>query len=90
MLKSAAAAGLVLAAVTTAAQAADPGFCRNYATAAVRQAGLAHEIPRCRPGAFGPRWTENYRVHFNWCLGAPYAAAERGRAIRTEHLRDCR
>ena len=49
MLKSAAAAGLVLAAVTTAAQAADPGFCRNYAT-----------------------------------------AAERERAVRADHLRDCR
>ena len=90
MLKSVAAAGLVLAAVTAAAQAADPGFCRDYATAAARQARTAHEIPPCRPGAIGPRWTENYRVHFNWCLGAPFAAAERERAIRTEHLRDCR
>ena len=90
MLKSAAAAGLVLAAVTTAAQAADPEFCRGYATAAVRQARVGHEIPRCRPGAFGARWTENYRVHFNWCLGAPYPAAERERAIRAEHLRACR
>ena len=83
------AAGLLLA-VAPAAQAADPGFCRNYATAALRQVRVALDNPRCAAGAGGARWSPYYRVHFDWCLGAPYAAAGRERDARTYYLRGCR
>jgi len=84
-----AAAGALLAAAT-AAQAADPGFCRNYATAALRQVSVARSIPRCAMGAVGARWSPRFEVHFNWCLHAPYAAAGRERDARTAMLRACR
>lgn len=71
------------------AQAADPGFCQDYATAAVRQAEVARSVPACSR-ASGPRWTTDYRVHFEWCLGAAPGAAEAERAARTNWLRACR
>ena len=83
-------AAAMLLAVSTAAQAADPAFCRNYATAAMRQVRAAFETPRCAMGAGGSRWSRRYEVHFNWCLGAPYAAAGRERDARTYYLRGCR
>ena len=84
------AAAAALLAVSTAAQAADPAFCRNYANAALRQVRVAMSVPRCAAGAVGARWSPYYRVHFNWCLGAPYAAAGRERDARTNMLRACR
>jgi hypothetical protein len=69
---------------------ADPAFCTNYSTAAVRQAHVAHVTPPCAPGAIGARWTENYRVHYGWCITAPYAAVNAERAMRTAYLRSCR
>jgi hypothetical protein len=72
-----------------AAQAAPPGFCRDYAAAAVRQVELARAIPACNRGA-GPRWTTDFKVHFDWCLGAPPGAVEAERAARTNWLRHCR
>ncbi len=74
----------------TTAQAADPGFCRDYARAALNQVQIALSTPACRPGLEGARWSADYRVHFDWCLGAPYGAAQGERAARTRHLRRCR
>jgi hypothetical protein len=91
MLKvSTCAAVLTIAmAFAPAAQAAPPDFCRDYATAAVRQVEAARSIPACNRGA-GPRWTTDYRLHFDWCLGANPAAVEAERAARTNWLRACR
>jgi hypothetical protein len=72
-----------------AAHAANPGFCRDYAAAAVRQVELARAIPACNRGA-GPRWTTDYRVHFQWCLGAAPGVVVAERAARTNWLRTCR
>jgi hypothetical protein len=89
-LRSLLASALLAAAIPLAtAQAAPPGLCRDYATAAVRQVELARSIPPCNRGA-GPRWTSDYRVHFDWCLGAAPGAAEAERAARTNWLRSCR
>jgi hypothetical protein len=74
--------------IPAAAQAADPGFCREYATAAVRQVELARSIPPCNRG-IGARWTADYRVHFDWCLGAAPGAVEAERAARTNWIRSC-
>lgn len=93
-LKSRLACGAATAAIVSvfagsAARAAAPDFCRDYAVAAVRQVQLARSIPACDRGT-GPRWTSDYRVHFNWCLGASPDAVEAERAARSNWLRSCR
>jgi len=75
--------------VPLAAQAAGPEFCRDYATAAVRQVELARSIPACNRGT-GPRWTTDYKVHYDWCLGAAPPAVEAERNARTNWIRSCR
>ncbi len=84
------ASGLALAALTSAASAAGPEFCAEYATAAVNQARAAHSAPGCAPGAQGSRWSPDYRVHYSWCLGAAPPAVAEELAIRTNFLRNCR
>jgi hypothetical protein len=74
---------------TFAAQAAPPGFCRDYAKAAVRQVEIARSTSACNRGV-GERWTTTYRVHFDWCLGAAPGAVEAERAARTNWIRSCR
>jgi hypothetical protein len=81
-------AGLALAVST--AQAAGPGFCRDYANAALNQVRAALSLPGCRGGMGGSRWSADFPTHYSWCLGAPPAAAEEERAARTVHLRRCR
>jgi hypothetical protein len=73
----------------TGAQAAPEGFCRDYAQAAVRQVEVSREIPACNRGT-GPRWTTDYRIHFDWCMGAPMEAVVREREARTNWIRSCR
>jgi hypothetical protein len=74
----------------TAAQAADPGFCKQYAQAALNQVrgGLAN--PRCAGGLQGARWSTDFAVHYEWCLGASFGAAGNERDARTRYLRGCR
>jgi hypothetical protein len=72
------------------ARAADPAFCRDYATAAVRQAREAWSIPRCRPIFESPRWATEYRLHLDWCLTTSYNLATSERVARTRHLEHCR
>jgi hypothetical protein len=71
------------------AHAADPGFCRGYATAAIRQVRGALNHPRCLPGLQGTRWSADFNVHYNWCLGASYAQTGGERDARTNYLRGC-
>jgi hypothetical protein len=77
-------------AITPLALAADPNFCRDYAGAAVRQAREAWSIPPCRPNFESPRWTTEFRIHFDWCLTTSYDAANAERFARTRHLEHCR
>jgi hypothetical protein len=74
----------------TAAHAADPGFCKQYAQAALNQVrgGLAN--PRCAGGLQGARWSTDFAVHYEWCLGASFGAAGNERDARTQYLRGCR
>ena len=90
-LKSLFGCGVAAACAITisAAQAAPEGFCRDYARAAVRQVELARSVPACDRGN-GARWTTDYRVHFDWCMGAPIPAVEAERRARTNWIRSCR
>jgi len=72
-----------------AARAAPEPFCRDYTRAALNQVQKALSIPRCRPGMDGPRWSADFKVHFDWCIGVPPSAAEGERMARTAHLRRC-
>jgi hypothetical protein len=72
-----------------AARAADPGFCKQYTQAALNQVrgGLAN--PRCAGGLQGARWSSDFAVHYEWCLGASFGAAGTERDARTQYLRGC-
>ena len=82
-------AAATLAALSAPALAADPNFCAEYAHDAVRQVDINMSVPGCFHG-FNPRWNRDYGVHYGWCLGASYEAANSERAIRAERLHECR
>jgi hypothetical protein len=98
MLKTSTRTAILLASFTTglaclvppAARAADPAFCAGYTDAALNQVRIALSSPNCMAGARGARWSPERRVHFDWCLGQPPAAAAAERQARTEFLRGCR
>jgi hypothetical protein len=74
----------------TEAHAADPAFCRQYSHAALNQVhgGLAN--PRCAAGMQGSRWSTDFAIHYQWCLGVSYVDAGAERDARTSYLRGCR
>jgi hypothetical protein len=61
-------------------------FCRDYARTAEHQVRRAHEM-HC--GLSGPRWTGEYRAHFDWCMGVHREQAEGEQHARHESLRAC-
>jgi hypothetical protein len=73
----------------TAARAADPGFCKPYAQAALKQVRGGLSDSTCAPRLQGARWSTDFAVHFEWCLGASPAAADDERDARTRFLRGC-
>jgi hypothetical protein len=73
----------------TDARAVDPGFCRQFARAAVGQVREALADPRCGVGLQGARWSTDFAVHFEWCLGASLDAAGAERNARRHFLRAC-
>jgi hypothetical protein len=73
----------------TAANAADPGFCRQYAQASLNQVRGGFANPACAGGLQGPRWSSDFAVHYEWCLGASFGAAGAERDARTRFLRGC-
>jgi hypothetical protein len=76
--------------LTTSAEAADPAFCKGYSNAALTQVRLALTNPRCAASAQGARWSTDFAVHYQWCLGASFGAAGTERDARTSYLRGCR
>jgi hypothetical protein len=71
------------------ALAADPGFCRSYAQAAINQVRGALSNPACVGGVQGNRWSSDFQVHYEWCLGASFTATGAERDARTRMLRQC-
>jgi hypothetical protein len=72
------------------ARAADPGYCNDYAHAAVDQTRFARSMPWCAPGTTGPRWSFDYRGHYDWCLGARFRDAQFERQARHDYIESCR
>ena len=73
----------------TAANAADPGFCRQYAKASLSQVRGGLTNPACAGGLQGARWSSDFAVHYEWCLGASFGAAGAERDARTRLLKGC-
>jgi hypothetical protein len=73
----------------TAARAADPGFCRQYSHAALIQVRGALANPRCGAGLQGARWSTDFSVHYEWCLGADLCATGVERDARTRYVKAC-
>ncbi|HTR87930.1 MAG TPA: hypothetical protein VMI56_25840 [Reyranella sp.] len=73
----------------TAAQAASRQFCEDYAHAAIIQVRAALSSRACEHHLDGTRWSPEWRLHFDWCLGVSPREAEGERNARTEHLRAC-
>ncbi len=82
------AAGLLLGLPMSSAMAVDDHDCREYATAAIRQVHQMHEFRRCDRGQ-GPRWSDNWNVHYQWCRGASFEQIGAERDARTNWLRSC-
>jgi hypothetical protein len=72
-------------------QAAEPGFCRDYARAAANQARDAHAHPRCREAIERDpaRWQLDFRGHYDWCIAHSRRDADAERGARTETLEHC-
>jgi hypothetical protein len=60
--------------------------CRAYAANAIRQVetGLALDC-----GLTGPRYTQNYDDHFNWCRTADPGVVASERAEREKEIKTC-
>jgi hypothetical protein len=74
----------------TEAQAADPAFCGQYSQAALNQVRAGLSNPSCGGGLQEPRWSSEFAVHYEWCLGTSFGAAGNERDARTNYLRACR
>ena len=72
-----------------AVQAADLAFCKKYTQAALNQVRAGMTNPRCAGGLQGARWSTDFAVHYEWCLGASFGAAGTERDARTQYLRGC-
>lgn len=72
------------------AQAADPYYCQGYARQAISQVHQASHRPRCNYLlSQGGRWSFDYRVHYDWCLGAYPGQANAERQARWAALGRC-
>jgi hypothetical protein len=83
------AVSILIVAGASAAKAADPGFCRSYAQAAINQVRGGLNNPGCGGALQGNRWSPDFQVHYEWCLGASFGAAGNERDARTRTLRAC-
>lgn len=81
---------LMLSLPPATAHAAGPGFCRDYAGAALKQVQIALSTPASRPGLQGTRWSADFRVHYDRCLGASPGDVDSERGAGTGYIRGCR
>jgi hypothetical protein len=72
-----------------AAHAADPGFCRQYARAALKQVQDGLSNPACGGALQGSRWSSDFAVHYEWCLGVSLRDVAEERDFRVRYLKKC-
>ena len=66
-----------------AVHAADPEFCKRY------QVHGALARPRCGACLQGTRWSAEFPVQYEWCLGVSAATAGAERDARAQQLQVC-
>ncbi|MGH8861317.1 MAG: hypothetical protein ACRDVG_08825, partial [Jatrophihabitantaceae bacterium] len=72
------------------ARAADPDFCRDYARTAVNQYRQAEDHHRCMERMHDfTRWSDDWRRHYDWCVGVSRDRAWDERRLREHVLDDC-
>jgi hypothetical protein len=71
------------------ARAADPGFCRQYARDALHQVQTGLSDPACGGALQGRRWSSDFAVQYEWCLGVSLRAAGDETDFRAHHLKSC-
>jgi hypothetical protein len=72
-----------------AVHAADPVFCKQYARTALVQVHGVLASPRCGAGLQGMRWSAEFPIHYEWCLGVSVAAASAETDARAQRLQAC-
>jgi hypothetical protein len=82
-------AALLAMAALTPAQAADPDFCREHARAAVNEVRAGLSDSACGRGLQGRRWSSDFAVHYEWCLGVSAAMARNEADARARYLKRC-
>ena len=84
-----AAAGMPL--LINSAFAADHDLCNAYAKNAVgdfKNGTYGANQDRCKIHKDG-RWTDDYKVHYNWCLTAPDNVRKSEESARQDFLKKC-
>ncbi len=82
-------AGLMafLALPSSSSLAADSSFCKQYADQAIAQFKEGQRAA-CKDLDY-PVWSTDFDHHFNWCLTAPMADAQKGMEQRVDVLDQC-
>ena len=81
---------MLLLAGATSASAADNGFCRDYARAALHQVRGALSNRRCTFHMENEtRWSSDFRTHYDWCRGVSRDQADQEREARRRALEHC-
>ncbi len=65
--------------ITSFADAASSGRCDQYAKEALAQLRYAQEM---KLPISGPEWSDNYKLHYAWCLGQGENALVQGSSLR--------
>jgi hypothetical protein len=86
-LRRATLVAVAIATASSAAQAMDAGYCQTYSRAAVKEFYRAHS-PACG-GQSGPRWHDNFEVHYNWRLASSYEDTQSEWNARRALLQSC-
>jgi hypothetical protein len=71
--------------------ARDPGVCKFYAKTAVddfNYGTYGANQARCKIHK-GGRWTDDYQIHYQWCLTAPDEARKSEQTARKDFLNKC-
>ncbi len=65
--------------VASSADAGSPGRCDQYAKEALAQLRYAQEM---KLPISGPEWSDNYQLHYTWCLGQAENNLVQGSSLR--------
>jgi hypothetical protein len=65
------------------------GFAGNTLDPPLIRCGPDFPIRPCGGALQGSRWSSDFAVHYEWCLGVSLRAAGDERDFRAHHLKSC-